>query len=281
MAKKISSSVGKGGKNKPADTQTVQQLLNDFSKKCGFKKLDVDGLVGPKTNAAIGAVQKKAIGMAKADCRVDPRGKTLATLNLGPKKAAAAEKKKNDKEQADQQQAQAAASGKKGDAAGDKKKPPTRPQVKGDIRGIDKRLLGILEAVSSHYNKPIVVQLGRAMPASAETLWEHWTGRMKRGNAEPTLKSDSKLRDELDTMYERLQKDQFMAAASKKLGKPGKPDLHASGRAIDLPKSTDNRVLAALATMLKGKKEGDVVHFDDGGKSLPKSIPEEVKKKWK
>lgn len=276
MAKKISGSVGKGGKNKPADTQIVQELLNGFSKKCGFKTLDVDGLVGPKTNAAIGAVQKKSLGMAKPDSRVDPGGKTLATLNLGPKKAEAAEKK-----EAKEKQAQEAAAGKKGDAGGDGKKPAAKPQIKGDFRGIDKKLLGVLEAVSAHYNTPIVVQLGRAISADAETLWSNWTSKMKRGRAEPKLSNDDGLRKELNVLYENLEKDKFLSLAAKRLGKPGKADPHATGRAVDLPKSTDKRVLAALSTVLKGKVEGDSVHFDDGGKSLPKSITDDVKKKWK
>jgi len=45
MAKKISGSVGKGGKNRPEDVQLVQELLNGFTKMAGFKKLDEDGLV--------------------------------------------------------------------------------------------------------------------------------------------------------------------------------------------------------------------------------------------
>ena len=82
MAKKISGSVGKGGKNNSEDTRIVQELLNAFSKKCGFKKLDTDGLVGPKTISAIATFQRKAVGMSRADSQVDPGGKSFSTLSM-------------------------------------------------------------------------------------------------------------------------------------------------------------------------------------------------------
>jgi uncharacterized protein (TIGR02594 family) len=72
--------VGRGGVNSRSDTKIIQQLLNDAMKSTpGFRPLAVDGIAGPKTNAAIEMYQRKALGWA--DGRVDPGGKTLASLN--------------------------------------------------------------------------------------------------------------------------------------------------------------------------------------------------------
>ena len=77
---RITSSVGRGGVNSRSDTKIVQQLLNDALKSTpGFRPLAVDGIAGPKTNAAIEMFQRKNLGWA--DGRVDPGGKTLAALN--------------------------------------------------------------------------------------------------------------------------------------------------------------------------------------------------------
>ena len=77
---RIMSSVGRGGVNSRSDTKIVQQLLNDALKSTpGFRPLAVDGIAGPKTNAAIEMFQKKALGWS--DGRVDPGGKTITSLN--------------------------------------------------------------------------------------------------------------------------------------------------------------------------------------------------------
>lgn len=84
MAKvKIRKSVGHKGKNELGDTKAVQKLLNGHTKAGGFKKLGVDGLVGPKTIGSIRGFQKKVMG-SKADGRVDPGHKTIAALNQKP-----------------------------------------------------------------------------------------------------------------------------------------------------------------------------------------------------
>ena len=98
MATKLSASVGKGGKNKPEDTKVVQELLNDFTKKGGFKRLDVDGLIGPKTIGAIKSFQQNVVGMKRGDGRVDPGGETMAALVKGPK-TLEADGKKEEKQQ--------------------------------------------------------------------------------------------------------------------------------------------------------------------------------------
>jgi hypothetical protein len=76
----ISAAVGIGGKNQAADVRTVQELLNNVPTASGgpVPLLAVDGLIGPKTNAAIQRFQKAQLGWA--DGRVDPGGPTITRL---------------------------------------------------------------------------------------------------------------------------------------------------------------------------------------------------------
>lgn len=84
MAKKISGSVGKGGKNKPADVRIVQELLNaNISKITPLRSLVVDGDVGPKTVNVIEEFQRRVVGMTRPDGRVDPGGRTITSLHGG------------------------------------------------------------------------------------------------------------------------------------------------------------------------------------------------------
>jgi peptidoglycan hydrolase-like protein with peptidoglycan-binding domain len=77
----ISSSVGKGGVNQHHDVQTVQTLLNDNLRKLApLNELNVDGISGPNTLAAITAFQGRVVGMPQPDGRVDPHGPTLKAL---------------------------------------------------------------------------------------------------------------------------------------------------------------------------------------------------------
>lgn len=69
----IGGSVGRSGKNDPADVLTVQVLLNRDG-----AGLAEDGDCGPATVRAIEAFQKAAFGVA--DGRVDPDGRTMAAL---------------------------------------------------------------------------------------------------------------------------------------------------------------------------------------------------------
>jgi hypothetical protein len=280
MAKKISASVGKGGKNKPEDVQIVQELLNDFTKMCGFKKLDIDGQVGSKTYSAIAEFQKTAVGMARPDSRVDPGGPSFTTLTKGPRKAEAeakkaevAEKEKKEKEEA-----------KKAKAAQEKEKADSKPQVKGNTRGVDKKILAVLEAVSAHYGKSIVVVCGKqeASPLNGEALWREWQTGLDRGNGHATLRTNNQLRAKLDSLYNSQKQDEFIKLCTKKGGADSKAtSAHASGNAVDLKRNTDSKVLAALSSILRYEDEGEVFHFDDVGKSVPRTITDEMKKKWK
>ncbi|MBR0694724.1 peptidoglycan-binding protein [Bradyrhizobium lablabi] len=77
----LEKSVGQGAANLPDDTRKVQQALNRIQAEQGgpTPSLSVDGIVGPKTRAAISRFQSQQLGFS--DARVDPGGKTLAKLN--------------------------------------------------------------------------------------------------------------------------------------------------------------------------------------------------------
>lgn len=84
MARVLSAPVGRmGGRNLPADVINVQELLNKVPAAEGgpAPPLDVDGLCGPKTIAAIQKFQLQHFGWHGADGRVDPGGPTWAKLN--------------------------------------------------------------------------------------------------------------------------------------------------------------------------------------------------------
>ena len=80
MAKTINGSVGKGGMNRPADVVIVQYLLNCVPKSQGgpSEELVLDGICGPRTNAAILSFQKKLAGSGLG--WLDVGGPTLNAL---------------------------------------------------------------------------------------------------------------------------------------------------------------------------------------------------------
>jgi peptidoglycan hydrolase-like protein with peptidoglycan-binding domain len=79
-AKPIERSVGAGGTNAKADTLLVQELLNSVPPSEGGPDLLLaeDGLIGPKTQAAINKFQKKVL--SSPDGRIDPGGPTIKAL---------------------------------------------------------------------------------------------------------------------------------------------------------------------------------------------------------
>jgi hypothetical protein len=74
----ITSSVGVGGANIPADVRNIQAALNDVPSGRGGPDpaLKVDGICGPRTRAAITRFQQTHVAIV--DSRIDPNGPTLA-----------------------------------------------------------------------------------------------------------------------------------------------------------------------------------------------------------
>lgn len=81
----ITSSVGRGGRNRAADVVVVQELLNRHLASIGrIHPLVEDGVVGPLTINAIVRFQQRVVGTHNPDGRVDPSGRTIKVLNQEP-----------------------------------------------------------------------------------------------------------------------------------------------------------------------------------------------------
>jgi len=82
MSSLIQSSVGSNAVNFPADALVIQELLNMIAPSMGgpAPALEIDGIVGPETIAAISQFQTRQLGFS--DGRVDPNGQTLQKLNM-------------------------------------------------------------------------------------------------------------------------------------------------------------------------------------------------------
>jgi hypothetical protein len=82
LRRSISASVGRHGANKVDDVDEIQEMLNMVPEPQGGprKLLKVDGVVGPKTIAAIQKFQLFRFGWSGADGRVDPEQQTMRWL---------------------------------------------------------------------------------------------------------------------------------------------------------------------------------------------------------
>jgi peptidoglycan hydrolase-like protein with peptidoglycan-binding domain len=76
---KITSSVGGTGTNKPVDVMIIQHLLN-LNYDVADYEARITGSVDNEMIQAIKRFQQNALGSKKPDGRVDPGGRTLATL---------------------------------------------------------------------------------------------------------------------------------------------------------------------------------------------------------
>jgi len=79
----IAGSVGRDGGNRDPDVRIVQDLLNAHVAALGLPLLDVDGDAGENTVKAIEAYQRRVLGAASPDGRVDPGGRTWQALERG------------------------------------------------------------------------------------------------------------------------------------------------------------------------------------------------------
>lgn len=256
MEKVITGSVGKGCKNDPADVEVIQTLLNLAAKKAGFRKLKVDGLVGKKTITTIRAYQE-LIGAKKVTGKVLPNKVTHKALMKG----------------------QAAV------VKAIKEQPPPPPKtpgkVKGNVSGVNTKIVGVLEAVAAHYGKDIPISSGKRNPSDqARAMWNNWTGNLKRGEIYTYLKgSGKKFREELDQCFEKKDRKKFDEIVKKIAPHLS---LHLKGEAVDVaPKSAlDPKMLAAIKKYLRVLVEKSCYHLDTQGKSPPSSISDKDRVGW-
>ena len=80
----ISMSVGRNGVNRWEDVRTVQILINlNMEKLASPGPLAENGLIGSRTIGAVEEFQRRVVGLANPDGRVDPNGRTLRGLREG------------------------------------------------------------------------------------------------------------------------------------------------------------------------------------------------------
>lgn len=78
----ITNSVGKGGRNLYVDVKLIQTALNLIQNSTFnlANKLEIDGVVGSKTIAAIELFQRVVVGMRNPDGIIDVDGRTISAL---------------------------------------------------------------------------------------------------------------------------------------------------------------------------------------------------------
>jgi hypothetical protein len=272
---RISKSVGKGGKNEEADVKIVQELLNKFTKVGGYSKLNEDGKVGKHTIGAIAAFQQKVVGLARPDSLVEPNGNTIKKLNENASDVA---------KEAKENEAGAGAS-----------KPGGKGKVSGATSGVGSDIIEFLEAVADHYGKVINVTSGlRDKKKQADVMWRYWTKTLDRGMIYSALKSNSKLRKQLDdwwnTAHDKKGGSSSDVETAEKEFKQAiekiadSLSLHLAGRAVDVSTSVDKNVFTVLKDNMhfvhEKNTEGETTcyHFDSKTK-LPR-VTDAMKAKW-
>lgn len=79
----ISASVGKHGVNRADDVRTIQMLLNKH-RRAVDGPVAITGTANQETISAIEEFQKRVVKLINPDGRVDPQGRTLRALDVGP-----------------------------------------------------------------------------------------------------------------------------------------------------------------------------------------------------
>jgi peptidoglycan hydrolase-like protein with peptidoglycan-binding domain len=77
--KTIVASVGHGGLNRTDDVRLVQELLNRH-RQPPQRPLVVDGVMSPRTIAAIEAFQRRVLTIHRPDGRIQPGDATMVAL---------------------------------------------------------------------------------------------------------------------------------------------------------------------------------------------------------
>jgi hypothetical protein len=164
-------------------------------------------------------------------------------------------------------------------------------KVTGKTSGVGKDIIDYLEAVADHFNKDIVVTSGkRSASEQAQAMFDNWID-LKRGAVYKTETLPASDRAKLDEYYKtavekkdasasdkaKAKKD-FLDLAEEKVGKKSK---HASGRAVDVAKSSvTSSMYKAITKGLDEVKEGrdDIYHFESTS-SVPKPT-DAMKESW-
>ena len=255
--------MGTPNANLPQDVRTIQKLLNaQMAKLMPMTALGEDGVIGPKTIAAIEEFQRRVVGMSQPDGRVDPGGATLKAL---------------------------------GGTATVATVPGAAGQVTGKTAGVNADIIKYLNAVATHYGKTINVTSGkRSASEQADAMWGGWSQHLERGKIYSYLQQNETVRKELDGFY-NLAHSATASAASKTKARQdfnakvisiaGGLSRHLTGEAVDVSLSTDTKVLCALKvgfTYIEEKYQGVVKchHFDIRKFGKAPNVDDTIRSQW-
>lgn len=156
-------------------------------------------------------------------------------------------------------------------------------QITGKTSGIDRKIMNVLNEVSSHYGEPIHIQSGlRTKPAQAQAMYTNWQSHLRSGKDNAFLSKNDKLRQQLDALKQEKNKSGFIDLLNKKadwdtLSK------HMTGDEVDLAGNANPNIIAALATCLNHRSgrnsEGARVHHFDNSK-LVWPIIDSLRARW-
>ncbi|MEX0338535.1 MAG: hypothetical protein AB3N11_05785, partial [Arenibacterium sp.] len=156
-------------------------------------------------------------------------------------------------------------------------------QVTGKTSGIDRKIMNILNEVSSHYGEPIVILSGvRSKPAQAQAMYTNWQSHLRSGKDNAFLAKNDKLRTQLDALKQDKNKAGFIDLLTKKVDWDAL-SKHMSGQEVDLAAGTNPHIIAALSTCLNHRSgrnsEGARAHHFDNSKTVW-PITESTRARW-
>lgn len=165
-------------------------------------------------------------------------------------------------------------------AAGDA---PALGRVGGKTSGVNRKILNVLNAVSAHYDEPLQVISGKREPRKVATaIFMQWNSNLRQGKALPYLQKNERLRSRLDTLKQDKDRSGFESHLQSKADMD-QLSPHMTGDAADLPTTTPDHVIEAIATCLSYKAEKNTEgtrchHF--GVEKVVWPIPNSVRERW-
>lgn len=283
MARTISDSVGKGGKNVGEDVIVVKELLNAVAKDCGFAKLKLDETAGSKLFDAIGLFQERSLAV-KPSKQVRRGSKEMEILNKGPQavRLGVLEWQRMIEMEKEARRigikpailSKYCAQGVTDIAL----IPCDLPRVTGKTAKLKPKLMFVLESVSAHFGVEIRIRSGfRTRAEQADTMWNNWTGTLDRGKKYKYIKNRPELQTELDGYYNEGKKAEFKARVEPIAHILSR---HIFGEAVDLDGNPGAKPVKALDGMLNRVMEDGCIHYDILNVSVPSKISDATLRSW-
>lgn len=156
-------------------------------------------------------------------------------------------------------------------------------QVTGKTSGVDRKIMNVLNEISSHYGEPIHILSGtRTKPAQAQAMYTNWQSHLRSGKDNAFLSKNDKLRQQLDSLKQEKNKSGFVDLLNKKADWDALSN-HMTGDEVDLAANASPHIIAALATCLNHRSgrnsEGARVHHFDNSR-LVWPIIDSLRARW-